>query len=212
MLISCWKGNIFSLFSHKLCPGCSSLHSPGEVVLLVPMPADGPADSWQLLPDGRAASPTTSFTQQDINEGIVWYRHSGTQVESDSFQFQVLLPFIFPQSSSGGICLWDYLVCHSHCLLTWAFYIYICTRIHKHTHKYAYKYICIFTRRPVKYNYNIYTYLHADLCVCSCTLFVCKWMSTCWCLRVDAHLFCIPGRLSFVSKKAFTVWIATFDL
>ncbi|KFU86504.1 Extracellular matrix protein FRAS1, partial [Chaetura pelagica] len=61
----------------------------GEVVLLVPMPADGPADSWQLLPNGRAASPTTSFTQQDINEGIVWYRHSGSEVESDSFQFQV---------------------------------------------------------------------------------------------------------------------------
>ncbi|KAM6269950.1 LOW QUALITY PROTEIN: extracellular matrix organizing protein FRAS1 [Porphyrio hochstetteri] len=61
----------------------------GEVVLLVPMPADGPADSWQRLPDGRAASPTTSFTQQDINEGVVWYRHSGAEVESDSFQFQV---------------------------------------------------------------------------------------------------------------------------
>ncbi|NXU54362.1 FRAS1 protein, partial [Turnix velox] len=61
----------------------------GEVVLLVPMPADSPADSWQLLPDGRAASPTTSFTQEDINEGIVWYRHSGSEVESDSFQFQV---------------------------------------------------------------------------------------------------------------------------
>ncbi|NXD29010.1 FRAS1 protein, partial [Spelaeornis formosus] len=66
----------------------------GEVVLLVPMPADGPADSWQLLPDGRAASPTTSFTQQDISDGIVWYRHSGAEVESDSFQFQV--------SSSGS--------------------------------------------------------------------------------------------------------------
>ncbi|KAJ7411871.1 hypothetical protein BTVI_48371 [Pitangus sulphuratus] len=61
----------------------------GEVVLLGPMPADGPAESWQLLPDGRAASPTTSFTQQDINDGIVWYRHSGAEVESDSFQFQV---------------------------------------------------------------------------------------------------------------------------
>ncbi|OWK55263.1 Extracellular matrix protein FRAS1 [Lonchura striata] len=61
----------------------------GEVVLLVPMPADGPADSWQLLPDGRAASPTSSFTQQDISDGIVWYRHSGAEVESDSFQFQV---------------------------------------------------------------------------------------------------------------------------
>ncbi|XP_065453534.1 extracellular matrix organizing protein FRAS1 isoform X1 [Chrysemys picta bellii] len=61
----------------------------GEVVLLVPMPADGPADSWQRLPDGRAATPTTSFTQRDVNEGIVWYRHSGSQAESDSFYFQV---------------------------------------------------------------------------------------------------------------------------
>ncbi|XP_062470145.1 extracellular matrix organizing protein FRAS1 [Pezoporus occidentalis] len=61
----------------------------GEVVLLVPMPADGPANSWQLLPGGRAASPTSSFTQEDINEGIVWYRHSGSEIESDSFQFQV---------------------------------------------------------------------------------------------------------------------------
>lgn len=69
----------------------SFLLFPGEVVLLVPMPADGPADSWQLLPDGRAASPTTSFTQQDISDGIVWYRHSGAEVESDSFQFQVFL-------------------------------------------------------------------------------------------------------------------------
>ncbi|XP_031463336.1 extracellular matrix protein FRAS1 [Phasianus colchicus] len=70
----------------------------GEVVLLVPMPADGPAESWQLLPDGRAASPTTSFTQQDINNGVVWYRHSGTQVESDSFQFQVSSS-VSPQAS-----------------------------------------------------------------------------------------------------------------
>ncbi|KFP28080.1 Extracellular matrix protein FRAS1, partial [Colius striatus] len=70
----------------------------GEVVLLVPMPADSPADSWQLLPDGRAASPTTSFTQHDINEGIVWYRHSGSEVESDSFQFQVSSS-VSPQTS-----------------------------------------------------------------------------------------------------------------
>ncbi|XP_066568203.1 extracellular matrix organizing protein FRAS1 isoform X2 [Amia ocellicauda] len=61
----------------------------GDVVLLVPMPADGPADGWQLLPDGRAATPTTSFTQQDVNEGIVWYRHFGSGSQKDTFQFQV---------------------------------------------------------------------------------------------------------------------------
>ncbi|XP_041084402.1 extracellular matrix organizing protein FRAS1-like isoform X2 [Polyodon spathula] len=61
----------------------------GDVILLVPMPADSPADSWQRLPDGRAATATTSFTQQDVNDGIVWYRHSGSGAPSDTFQFQV---------------------------------------------------------------------------------------------------------------------------
>ncbi|NXS55143.1 FRAS1 protein, partial [Brachypteracias leptosomus] len=71
----------------------------GELVLLVPMAADGPPGSWQLLPDGRAASPTTSFTQQDVNQGIVWYRHSGADEESDSFRFQVVSSSSRPQSS-----------------------------------------------------------------------------------------------------------------
>uniref|UniRef100_A0A8C0T909 Extracellular matrix organizing protein FRAS1 n=1 Tax=Canis lupus familiaris TaxID=9615 RepID=A0A8C0T909_CANLF len=61
----------------------------GEVVLLVEMPADSPAGEGQHLPDGRTATPTSTFTQQDINEGIVWYRHSGVPAQSDSFSFQV---------------------------------------------------------------------------------------------------------------------------
>ncbi|XP_066488376.1 extracellular matrix organizing protein FRAS1 [Tiliqua scincoides] len=61
----------------------------GEVVFLVPMPADDPGLGWQSLPDGRAATPTNSFSQQDINEGVIWYRHSGSETESDSFRFQV---------------------------------------------------------------------------------------------------------------------------
>ena len=61
----------------------------GEVVLVFNMPADGPADEGQHLPDGRTATPTSTFTQQDINEGIVWYRHSGVPAQSDSFRFQV---------------------------------------------------------------------------------------------------------------------------
>uniref|UniRef100_A0A8D0CH89 Fraser extracellular matrix complex subunit 1 n=1 Tax=Scleropages formosus TaxID=113540 RepID=A0A8D0CH89_SCLFO len=61
----------------------------GELVLLVPMPADGPADGWQRLPDGRASVPTISFTQQDVNEGIVWYRHFGPGANRDTFEFQV---------------------------------------------------------------------------------------------------------------------------
>ncbi|KAM5339144.1 extracellular matrix organizing protein FRAS1 [Glossophaga mutica] len=60
----------------------------GEVVLLANMPADSPTEG-QHLPDGRTATPTSTFTQQDINDGIVWYRHSGVPAQSDSFRFQV---------------------------------------------------------------------------------------------------------------------------
>lgn len=76
----------------------------GEVVLLVNMPADSPADEGQQLPDGRTATPTSTFTQQDINEGIVWYRHSGVPAQSDSFRFQVLcfLTFLMPGWSDAN--------------------------------------------------------------------------------------------------------------
>ncbi|XP_012860276.2 extracellular matrix organizing protein FRAS1 [Echinops telfairi] len=60
----------------------------GEVVLLLNMPADSPADEGRHLPDGRTATPTSTFTQRNINEGIVWYRHSGAPTQSDSFRFQ----------------------------------------------------------------------------------------------------------------------------
>ncbi|KAM3867993.1 extracellular matrix organizing protein FRAS1 [Diretmus argenteus] len=61
----------------------------GEVVL-VSMPADGPAEGWRptLAGDG-GSTPTSSFTQQDVNDGTVWYRHFGTGTDSDAFQFQV---------------------------------------------------------------------------------------------------------------------------
>ncbi|EGW11615.1 Extracellular matrix protein FRAS1 [Cricetulus griseus] len=74
----------------------------GEVVLLMDLPADSPAgpagpaagptspaEEGQHLPDGRMATPTSTFTQQDIDDGIVWYRHSGALTQSDAFHFQV---------------------------------------------------------------------------------------------------------------------------
>ncbi|XP_034152338.1 extracellular matrix protein FRAS1 isoform X3 [Esox lucius] len=64
----------------------------GEVVL-VPMPADGPVDSWQPSPDDKSSTALSSFSQQDVNEGTVWYRHLGAAGVSgplaDTFQFQV---------------------------------------------------------------------------------------------------------------------------
>ncbi|GAB1289869.1 Extracellular matrix organizing protein FRAS1 [Apodemus speciosus] len=46
----------------------------GEVVLLMTLPADspaGPAEEGHHLPDGRMAAPISTFTQQDIDDGIV---------------------------------------------------------------------------------------------------------------------------------------------
>lgn len=68
---------------------CASL---GEVVLLMNLPADspaGPAEEGHHLPDGRMTTPVSTFSQQDIDDGIVWYRHSGAPAQSDSFHFQV---------------------------------------------------------------------------------------------------------------------------
>lgn len=64
----------------------------GEVVLLMNLPADspaGPAEEGHHLPDGRMTTPVSTFSQQDIDDGIVWYRHSGAPAQSDSFHFQV---------------------------------------------------------------------------------------------------------------------------
>lgn len=56
------------------------------------LPADSPAspaEEGQHLPDGRMATPTSTFTQQDIDDGVVWYRHAGAPAQSDAFRFQV---------------------------------------------------------------------------------------------------------------------------
>lgn len=68
---------------------------PGEVVL-VSMPADGPPDGWRpSLTDDQGFTSTMSFTQQDVEDGTVWYRHFGHGTNSDSFQFQVGTVLVF---------------------------------------------------------------------------------------------------------------------
>ncbi|XP_041644401.1 extracellular matrix protein FRAS1 [Cheilinus undulatus] len=61
----------------------------GEVVL-VSMLADGPPEGWRpSLTADRGFTATNSFTQQDVNDGSVWYRHIGPGMDGDSFMFQV---------------------------------------------------------------------------------------------------------------------------
>ncbi|KAJ0067384.1 hypothetical protein NL108_003229, partial [Boleophthalmus pectinirostris] len=58
----------------------------GDVVL-ASMPADSPPDPPTSRDSGF--TPTSSFTQQDVNDGAVWYRHRGAGTSTDSFQFKV---------------------------------------------------------------------------------------------------------------------------
>uniref|UniRef100_A0A3Q2DG67 Fraser extracellular matrix complex subunit 1 n=1 Tax=Cyprinodon variegatus TaxID=28743 RepID=A0A3Q2DG67_CYPVA len=61
----------------------------GEVVLLS-MPADSPPEGWDPSHiDNQRYTPTASFTQEDVNDGTVWYRHFGSSYDTDSFSFQV---------------------------------------------------------------------------------------------------------------------------
>lgn len=61
----------------------------GEVVL-VSMPADSPGDSWRPpVAEDSGFTSTSSFTQQDVNDGAVWYRHRGADTREDHFKFKV---------------------------------------------------------------------------------------------------------------------------
>ncbi|KAM9823010.1 extracellular matrix organizing protein FRAS1 [Syngnathus typhle] len=61
----------------------------GEVVL-VSMSADAPPGGGTPTARGEPGfTATSSFTQQDVDDGTVWYRHFGTGTPADSFRFQV---------------------------------------------------------------------------------------------------------------------------
>ncbi|XP_059921872.1 extracellular matrix protein FRAS1 isoform X2 [Gadus macrocephalus] len=60
----------------------------GEVVL-IPMPADAPAYSSSSSSSSSSFTSTSIFTQQDVNDGAVWYRHFGDGTQRDAFHFQV---------------------------------------------------------------------------------------------------------------------------
>ncbi|KAF3695351.1 Extracellular matrix protein FRAS1 Precursor [Channa argus] len=78
----------------------------GEVVLM-PMPADSPLEGLDpSLLNEQGFTATTSFTQQDVNDGTVWYHHFGRSTSSDSFQFQKATD-VTGTSSSSRISKWE---------------------------------------------------------------------------------------------------------
>lgn len=86
-------------FAHYLA---NSPLRAGEVVLLS-MPADSPPEGWRpQLSRNQGFTSTATFTQRDVDDGAVWYRHFGGGPYSDSFQFQVSVH----QRSTLFSCSW----------------------------------------------------------------------------------------------------------
>ncbi|CAG5116316.1 unnamed protein product, partial [Candidula unifasciata] len=61
----------------------------GYIMMMVPTPVDGPGSGWTMMGDGMMASRTVRFHQRDIDEGRIYYKHSGTDLLSDRFTFEV---------------------------------------------------------------------------------------------------------------------------
>ncbi|XP_069157214.1 extracellular matrix organizing protein FRAS1 [Procambarus clarkii] len=75
-----------------------TLQNPGQgkLALIIPLPPapDGfYNDGWTQMDESHLVRPTTSFTQRDVDEGRVWYVHSGEQgvgdLTSDQLFFSV---------------------------------------------------------------------------------------------------------------------------
>ncbi|XP_066304374.1 extracellular matrix organizing protein FRAS1-like [Branchiostoma lanceolatum] len=61
----------------------------GELLLVLPVLADGPPTGWQSSEGGRMETKVSQFRQSDIDQGHLWYRHSGSETTRDFFKFQV---------------------------------------------------------------------------------------------------------------------------
>lgn len=61
----------------------------GEIMMIVPVPSDGPGRGWEDMGDGHMAAKMFRFMQRDITEGRMWYRHKGQASDSDMFRFDV---------------------------------------------------------------------------------------------------------------------------
>jgi hypothetical protein len=62
----------------------------GELLLVVPTPAEGPGRGWEDEGDGTMAARMFRFLQRDIDEGRIFYKHhASTSGTSDVFTFEV---------------------------------------------------------------------------------------------------------------------------
>uniref|UniRef100_UPI00359004A1 extracellular matrix organizing protein FRAS1 isoform X2 n=1 Tax=Myxine glutinosa TaxID=7769 RepID=UPI00359004A1 len=56
---------------------------------MVVMPLDSVDDQWEKMGGGQVATPVSVFSQQDVNDGIVWYRHIGQRTTRDFVRMSI---------------------------------------------------------------------------------------------------------------------------
>ncbi|XP_033644314.1 extracellular matrix protein FRAS1-like [Asterias rubens] len=61
----------------------------GEIVMVLPVPGSGLPVGWEDMENGFMMQPLKHFAQEDIDQGRVYYRHSGGEVTSDYFMFEI---------------------------------------------------------------------------------------------------------------------------
>lgn len=64
-------------------------------MMMVPTPAEGPGTGWTMMEDGMMGTRVVRFSQRDIDEGRIYYKHSGTHLLSDRFTFEVFTHLCF---------------------------------------------------------------------------------------------------------------------
>ena len=57
--------------------------------MVVPEPVFGPGQGWQSLGNGNMAAKMFRFIQRDIDEGRIWYEHTGS-VKPEMVTFEVM--------------------------------------------------------------------------------------------------------------------------
>ncbi|XP_069123568.1 extracellular matrix organizing protein FRAS1-like [Argopecten irradians] len=61
----------------------------GEVLMVVPIPEDGPGQGWEDIGGGSMAAKMFRFMQRDIDEGRIWYKHKASSATSDVITFEI---------------------------------------------------------------------------------------------------------------------------
>ena len=71
--------------------------------MVLPIPDTGLPSGWEDMQNGFMLQPLVRFAQEDINQGKVYYRHSGGEVTSDYFMFEVrVICCLLPLEANSG--------------------------------------------------------------------------------------------------------------